>query len=437
MPLLSLPNELVLLAAEHLGPKDLFALICTNRALADLLTPRLHDLGAQETYTTSHTALYWAAHHGHAALVRTLLSRGAAVAEIAVPDHSTALHWAAKSGDEETTELLLRAEYLNTPDRVGEGPIFWAARAGHENIVRLLAKRGALLENMRGQLLLHEAIAAGQPGIARVLLENGADCNRYDQFGWLPLHYAARRGDEATTERLLDLQAGVNARHLGSGATALHWAAEGGHEGVIRLLVGRSAEVEAKDERCAATPFHWAAYCGKMGAAECLLVNGADINALCGGGNTALHLALHDNDASHDAVVKLLLERTSGPDLNAQNDAGDTPLRWPVFNGFHNSVERMLRGGADIFVRDDQGRTVLNCAEERLDREMFRTLVRYGTKGILQASSVKLKSFLRVVPKPHTTTWRERRASGASHLPCRPWLFIPLNSRGTKKTWTT
>lgn len=437
MSLLSLPNELLLITAKYLGPKPLSALLLTTRALANLLTPLLHDLGAQETYTTSHTALYWAATHGHLALATALLSRGASVSEIAVPDCSTALHWAARSGSEPTTRLLLehRVRCINAPDRSGDTPIFWASAAGHEHIVRILAENGARLENLHGQMLLHEAIGASRPAVAKVLLETGADVRAYDRFGWLPLHCAARCGDEKTLLHLLDRWAGVDDVHLGSGATALHWAAAGGHTGVVKVLVGKGASVEVCDEH-GATAFHWAAFCGNAEAAEWLLQSGADINAVCKDGNTALHLALHENDAAHDAVVEMLLKRTSGPDLNAQNNAGATPLRWPVFSRFHNSVERMLRGGADMFVPDDDGRTVLDCAVDRLDTEMIKTLVRFGTRGKRQAGSVNLRSFWRVVPRlvkepfdqrrrekvvpPCTTPW----VAQPKHLPARPWLRI-------------
>lgn len=476
MPLLSLPNELLLLIAKRLRPKPLSALLRTTRALANLLTPLLLDggasesytaralekhtpldsasesqalenvlapllldVGASESYTTWHTALYWAARHGRVELVTALLVRGASVTDIGVPDHSTALHWAARSGSEPTLCVLLdhNRGCINAPDRGGDTPIFWAAEAGHEHIVRVLAEQGARLENLRGQMLLHEAICAGRPGVAGVLLDTGADMHVYDQFGWLPLHCAARHGDEVTLVRLLELQAQVDALQLGSGGTALHWAAEGGHAGVVRELVGRGASVKVRDA-CGATPFHWAAFCGKAEAAESLLQCGADINAVCAeDGNTALHLALSKNDEAHDAVVEMLLARTSGPDLNAKNNAGATPLAWPVFSGSRNSVQRMLHGGADMFVRDNAGWTVLDCAEDRLDIAMIKTLVRFGTRGKRQAGSLNLRAFWRVVPRlvkePFDQRRREKRVplraatcrAGPTHVPARPWLQIP------------
>lgn len=439
--ILDLPTELLLLIAECLGPRDLFALLRTNRALVNVLTPLLLDLGARKPYTTSNTALYCAAHHGSHHLVLALLERRAALAEINIPDQSTALHWAAISGDEQTTSLLLDhgAEYLDAPDLSGNGPIFWASKAGHENIVRLLANKGAQLENRDGQLLLHNAITDAHPAIAGalldILLKSSADVHRPDKSGWLPLHCAARHGDETTLLRLLGLKAQVNAQHPGSGVTALHRAAEGGHPNTIQLLIKHGAQVNARDHHCGATPLHWAAFRGHATAAEKLLLKGADINAVCFDGNTALHLALHDNSPAHDAVVILLLQRTNGPDVNALNNRGDTPLRWPVFSGSHSSVEIMLRAGADMFIRDSHGRTVLDCAQERLDVEMIKTLVRFGTRGVRQASSVNWKAFWSVVPRllvkepfeqlrrapPGTTTW----AAPPAYLPCQPRLLIP------------
>lgn len=441
MPLLHLPNELLLLIAAHLGAKDLSSLILTTHPFYILLTPLLYDLGALETHTTTPTALYWAASHGQPALVAELLLRGAKTAESAIPDNSTALHWAARSGDLAATKLLIGDDCLNAPDRTGEGPVFWAAKAGHEDVVRLLVGKGALMENVRGQLLLHEAISAGFPGVARVLVEEGAEVGRYDQFGWLPLHCAARCGDVVTTGLLLRMGARVGAVHLGSGATALHWAAKGGVGEVVGMLVESGAEVEARDETCGATPLHWAAWCGNVGAVQALLEVGADVNARCGDGNTVLHFALHDNGAGHQAVVRLLLEREDWPNVNARNKAGDTPLRWPVFSGYYDYVEMLLKKGADMFAEDAHGRTVLDCAEEQLDLEMIRVLTRYGTKGWRQASAVTWKTFCRVTPRLVKEPFEQKRREAVhpvyravtwvgegpvSEYPsARPTLFIP------------
>ena len=60
-----------------------------------------------------------------------------------------------------------------------------------------------------------------------------------------PLNRAARDGDGAAVQRLLDARADVKARSARERCTALSLAAEGGHAALVRLLVAAGADVNA------------------------------------------------------------------------------------------------------------------------------------------------------------------------------------------------
>ena len=88
-----------------------------------------------------------------------------------------------------------------------------------------------------------DAVAAALATPRGAAAVDAADC-----AGYRPLHYAARRGDEAIVAALLSSPAtNINARTEGGQATPLMRAAAGGHGGVVAVLLSAGAEVGAVD----------------------------------------------------------------------------------------------------------------------------------------------------------------------------------------------
>lgn len=63
----------------------------------------------------------------------------------------------------------------------------------------------------------------------------------------LQLLSAARNGHEAVVRQLLENGADIEAKNM-YGWTALHWTAFNGHETVVRLLLEKGADLEAKNK---------------------------------------------------------------------------------------------------------------------------------------------------------------------------------------------
>ena len=88
-----------------------------------------------------HTPLLEAAHQGHLAVVEALLHHGGCDPTLADLKHgATALHWAALGGHEAVVVRLLRLG-PQLRDREGKRPEDWARRADHEPIARLLQQQ--------------------------------------------------------------------------------------------------------------------------------------------------------------------------------------------------------------------------------------------------------------------------------------------------------
>ena len=151
------------------GPSTSFGRSPLHRAVCELdlsaLALQLKDVANQSAgvlarldqagYAPLHTAAslkLTRKEHSIAAveMVRTLLGAGA---EATTPDRhgNTPLHWAARAGDSAVAEVLLvRNTPLDTKNEQGETPLHWAMRAGSRAhaVVNLLVENGARIMNL-------------------------------------------------------------------------------------------------------------------------------------------------------------------------------------------------------------------------------------------------------------------------------------------------
>ena len=152
---------------------------------------------------------------------------------------------ASAAGDlQRVTALLgedpdLEGDRVNSFAHDGFTPLGLASFFGHGGVVKYLLSRGAeanLASRNRMQVMpLHSAVAGRHIGIARTLLEHGADVNAAQQEGFVPLHGAAQNGQPGMIELLLEYGADVNPKNA-EGLTALAIAVQEGHAGAAELL---------------------------------------------------------------------------------------------------------------------------------------------------------------------------------------------------------
>jgi len=305
-----------------------------RKDVAELLLSHGADINAKDG--KGYTPLYYAIWKGDQDIVKSLVTKGADVSYTPKDDYPP-LHYAVWIKDVNTVKLLVdHGAKFDVKDRFGCTAFRHAALQGNRDIVEIFASKGTDVST------LPLAACVGNLARVRSLVEQGADPNAKDEFGWTPLY----------------------------------WAASTGHEEVAAYLIGKGASVDVKtiDER---TPLHQAAQAGVAHLVEVLISKGVDVKARDAAGNTPLHGAA---EAGRREVAELLIAK--GADINAKttNEDVTTPLHRAAFAGHKEMVELLIARGADANIRDYRGRTALDLAEQQGHTEIAEMLRKHGAK---------------------------------------------------------
>ncbi|TVU30036.1 hypothetical protein EJB05_21638 [Eragrostis curvula] len=139
------------------------------------------------------TSLHIASEEGFCNIVELLLSKGASVD--ALSNRGTPLHLAATNGHHQTVKILLN--HNADCNKVVNGvytPLLVAIYAQSLKSVKLLIKAGADVSGVGNITPLVAAVADGLTECMKCLLEAGADPNVPDEFGRMPIEFAAIHG---------------------------------------------------------------------------------------------------------------------------------------------------------------------------------------------------------------------------------------------------
>ncbi|XP_050308293.1 histone-lysine N-methyltransferase EHMT1-like isoform X2 [Anthonomus grandis grandis] len=114
-------------------------------------------------------------------------------------DGMTALHLAAKVGNEPACKYILETAIdplilINVQDDGGWTPLVWACEHGHGHLVKYLISRGAdiNIRDVEQNVALHWAAFKGGTQVVQLLLGYKADINVVNAHGDTPLHICAR-----------------------------------------------------------------------------------------------------------------------------------------------------------------------------------------------------------------------------------------------------
>lgn len=151
------------------------------------------------------------------------------------------------------------------------------------------------------------------------------------------LRKAVLAGDLTEVQRLLEAGADTNPEDVGA---ALYFAAQRGHEAIVGVLIEHGAEVNVVTRF--GTPLQIAARGDHVRIVAMLLENGANPDL---GGGEKIDTPLHDA-AARGAVDAAHLLLKSGADVNRRNDEGHPPVHLAASKGNAEMVALLREQGA-------------------------------------------------------------------------------------------
>jgi|GEM_PF-7072080 len=295
-------------------------------------SPRLHDVihfhaSANKEDKDGFTLLHCAARAGHATVARAIAAAGADI----------------------------EAPFNVFGEAMGWTPLHFAASYGHQTVVRTLLAAGADIEARGDHASTPLIIAAGDPAMAILLIESGADPNVLDAQRRVPLAVASYHGHIQTVRSLLVNGARVDlpGPHR---MTAAMLAASHGQVETLDLLITSGADLSARDDE-GRTPLMWAAFEGQAAAVSRLIQYGAPISDVDNDQWSALlWSAMHGNAMTVSALI------AAGADIDHGGKNGETALIQAAKGGNVEVVRVLLEAGADPELKDQDELTALDFA---------------------------------------------------------------------------
>jgi ankyrin repeat protein len=386
-------------AADDTGATPLY-LACLNRQAGIVVRLLQARANPNAALLSGETVVMTCARTGESSGVKALLAAGANANAKEAGHDQTALMWAAAQAHPESVDALLRAgadvrarsrsyvqtvtsevtqragrEELNyTVPRGGSTAILFAARSGDVESTRLLIAAGADVNDVQpdGASALVVAAHSGHGRVAALLLEKGANANA-EAVGYTALHAAVLRSDLDLVKSLLTHHADPNAQITKGtpvrrnsqdfelpktliGATPYLLAAKFLEVDIMHALAAAGADTR-RPMKDGATPLMAAAGIGIVAPAQDEK-RGTDRRglAILDGGKVE-----PDSEVLNAVSAALSL----GSDINAVNHAGDTALHIASSQGYIEVVRLLVSHGAELNVRNAKGLTPLGALLEK------------------------------------------------------------------------
>jgi ankyrin repeat protein/L-ascorbate metabolism protein UlaG (beta-lactamase superfamily) len=173
------------------------------------------------------------------------------------------------------------------------------------------------------------------------------------------IHEAARSGDIARLESLLEQDTALIDARDEDRHTPLHSAAAAGRVDAVMFLLERGADPDARNT-ADQSPLLYAAFGNHAGIVEALIERGAPFDYRDTRNMSPLMFASRQGSAE---VVRLLVEK--GAAFDEPGFRGRTPLHFAAMNGHVDIVEFLVGKGASLDKADEDGLTPLGLALTR------------------------------------------------------------------------
>ena len=248
---------------------------------------------------------------------------------------------------------------LESKGRDGQSPLMVACRQENLALVKWLLQKGVDVNQRDDQrrTALHFAVRSKNIPIVREILASHPELDVVDDWKMETALECALPNLELT-EILLD--AGANPEFAnGNNATLLSSAVLFSSAEVVDMLLKRKVDLNHKDK------WGWTPICDAVGnirhveTVRLLADNGANLQDTAGDSESGLlHLAIFGSPK----IMQILLEFRKSIDLEKRNAANSTPLLWMRSYADPESLELLIKAGADVNALNEDKEGPLHCA---------------------------------------------------------------------------
>ncbi len=270
---------------------------------------------------------------------------------------------AGKKGGLELAKALIE-KGANVNDRDGSmmTPLHYAVGNNDKPLIELLLSNGAKI-NPPGRSIF-DAVKTEE--MAKYLISKGADANYVNESKRTLLHKYASEGNKEMVEFFIKRGAKINAQNKG-GFTPLDAAQS---EEVKQILIKHGAktrdEIKKENEKKNPSVKQETKETSKVAQAKTVSLNPLDKDLLA-----RINTLRSFNSKKDKDTVKDLLEK--GANINVKDDQGKTPLHIIVSTSKNKKeiVELLLEKGAKINAKDNEGKTPLDLAQNEEVKELL------------------------------------------------------------------
>ncbi|WP_372997262.1 ankyrin repeat domain-containing protein [Marinobacter sp.] len=330
---------------------------------------------ASEGLSALSTAIVW----GRVDMVDALINAGASINKPS-PVGTVPIHWASGFSAKEVNgglvteseqidiirRLIEQGANVNARDGSGATPLFWAAEAGADKAVSVLLDAGAQpgVKTNVGTTAAIAALEAGHSEVAAMLRDRAPTENAKTEHSNTTLAEAILSGDLTAVKAILASKPDLAVSRSKRGYTPIILALTRKQTDIAMFFAKTYPDSLAIPGQSDWTPLHFVFNSHKEFAfneperralAKAMANNGAPLEAQTDDGMTPLLLATYN--AMPDGV-EVLLKAGADPDYRAPG-RGVTPLMVSAVTDLR-SMELLLSNGANVGIKDAQGRTALH-----------------------------------------------------------------------------
>ena len=255
--------------------------------------------------------------------------------------------------------------------------LFTAVEQGNFKEVKNLIAQGADVNATDKKVLtpLHYAVLSGNLKMSKLLIKDGADVNAHSNESETPLYLAVIHNNEKMVKLLTS--SGADANISLTSWTPLFHSCLHGYKTIVKLLLKNGADMS----QGIVSPVQATLVCheedctlkDKEEILKILIKYGVDIDSVNPDSETSLDRAVIENNTE---VVKMLFK------LGSKLEKGKHAKWYPLIavRDYNNKemLEILIDNGADLNVKNDQGKTPLDYAKTE---EMQQLLIKYGAKS--------------------------------------------------------